>query len=78
MNQNIKLAIDIIGSQAEFARRIGKSQPFVHSMLHNIKPIPPGLCRVIEDAVDRKVTRYQLRPDIFGEALDVQKKSKVV
>lgn len=67
MNLLIKKAIDVLGSQAELARAIGKSGPFIHGMLHNNKAVPAALCIGIEAASGGAVTRYELRPDVFGE-----------
>lgn len=56
------------GSQAELARRIGCTQVFAHQMTHGLRSISARLCIPIERATDGAVTRYELRPDVFGPA----------
>jgi DNA-binding transcriptional regulator YdaS (Cro superfamily) len=77
MNTQIEKAVAIKGSQAEFAKAISKSQPFVNDMLHGKKRVPAELCQKIEAATNGAVTRYDLRPDVFGEAPVKSKKVKV-
>lgn len=66
MNQQIKKAVDILGSQAALAKAIGKTNAFVNQMLHKRKQVPAELCPAIEAATKRKVKRADLRPDVFG------------
>lgn len=68
MNEQIKKAVDIMGSQAALARAIKKTSVFVNDMLHQRKPVPAALCPAIEAATKRKVKRADLRPDVFGPA----------
>jgi DNA-binding transcriptional regulator YdaS (Cro superfamily) len=63
----IEKAVEVVGSQSELARQIGCSQVFVHHMVHGMRSIPPRFCRPIEHATNGAVTRYELRPDVFGE-----------
>lgn len=68
-NELIRRAVDAVGgSQSELARRIGCSQVFVHHMLRGQRAIPARFCVAIEAASGGVVTRYELRPDVFGEA----------
>jgi DNA-binding transcriptional regulator YdaS (Cro superfamily) len=69
-NAFIAAAVASAGSQTELARRIGCSQVFVHQMLHGLRGVSAKLCLPIERATNGAVTRYELRPDIFGEAPD--------
>ena len=69
-NALIIAAVAAVGSQTELARRIGCSQVFVHQMQHGTRKVSPRLCLPIERATGGAVTRYDLRPDIFGEAPD--------
>lgn len=62
----LQLAVDICGGQTALAERIGVSGSFVTMCLSGVKPIPAGRCIAIELATDGEVTRYQLRPDVFG------------
>lgn len=65
-NSALDDAVRVVGSQAKLARAIGVSQVFVSQMCSNLKAIPPKLCSKIELATQRKVSRAQLRPDVFG------------
>lgn len=59
-------AIEICGGQAELARRLGKAQAHVWNWLHRDRAVPADQCLPIERATAGAVTRYQLRPDVFG------------
>lgn len=63
----IERALKCFKSQEEFASKIGRSQSFVSQMLSGMRPVPPVLCIPIEEATEGKVTRYDLRPDVFGK-----------
>lgn len=77
MNTVINNAVAAMGSQAALAKSIGVSAPFVNDLLHERKRIPAELCASIEHATRGAVTRYQLRPDVFGETPVMRKKSRV-
>lgn len=47
---------------------IGRKQGHVGKWLHRDKKVPAELCIAIETAVRGAVTRYELRPDVFGAA----------
>lgn len=59
-------AVALAGGQAALARRIGKTQAQVAQWLRRGR-VGPTACIAIETAVGGQVTRYQLRPDVFGE-----------
>lgn len=59
----LRKAIEIAGSQAELARRIGKRQGHVWAWLNRDGRVPAEVCRLIEQATG--VPRHELRPDIF-------------
>lgn len=67
---NLQKAVDIAGSQTALATAIGVSSSFVSQCLSGVRPIPAIRCRDIEIATGGKVTRAQLRPDIYGELHD--------
>ena len=69
-NALIAAAVAAAGSQTELARQLECSQVFVHQMQHGLRKVPARLCLPIERATGGAVTRYDLRPDIFGEAPD--------
>ena len=58
-------AILLAGGQTALARRIGKRQSHVAQWLRRGR-VGPTACIAIETAVDGRVTRYELRPDVFG------------
>lgn len=66
MNECIERAIAHSGSQAKLAKSLNVTPVFVNQMLHGIKKIPARLCIPIEQICDGSVTRYELRPDVFG------------
>lgn len=67
MNELISKAIQAVGgSQAKLAREIGCSSVLVHQMLHGRRAVSPRLCLPIETSTGGVVTRYELRPDVFG------------
>ncbi len=66
MNPILK-AIDACGTQEELAKRIEVSQGFVSQLARGVRPVPPALCRRIEEATGGAVTREVLRPDVFGK-----------
>jgi DNA-binding transcriptional regulator YdaS (Cro superfamily) len=53
------------GGQAALGRKIGRKQQTVWNWAKRGVP-PADQCPAIEAAVDGKVTRYELRPDVFG------------
>lgn len=62
----LERAVEICGSQKALAESISVTPVFVSQMIGGVKRIPPRLCLPIEEATDGQVTRYDLRPDIFG------------
>jgi len=67
MKKPIEIALEMFsGSQTVMARAIKVTQPCVHKWLHE-KGLPNARSSIaIERATGGKVTREQLRPDIFG------------
>jgi DNA-binding transcriptional regulator YdaS (Cro superfamily) len=65
----LKAAIKAAGGQTALARKIGKQQGHVAKWLHRDKKVPAKMCAAIEAATNGEVTRYELRPDVFGEPL---------
>ena len=59
-------AVRLAGGQTALARRIGKTQSHVAQWLRRGQ-VGPTVCISIEYAVGGQVTRYELRPDVFGE-----------
>lgn len=61
----IQRAIEQLGPSA-LADAIGVTPQFITSLSKGERPVPPGRCLAIEAATLGKVTRYELRPDVFG------------
>lgn len=62
----LKTAIKVVGSQGKLAAEIGKRQGQIGNWLHRDKKVPAEVCVAIERATAGAVTRYDLRPDVFG------------
>lgn len=54
-------------SQQQFADLVGVTQGRVSQWLGGDR-VPAERCAEIEAATNGQVTRYELRPDVFGEA----------
>lgn len=65
--QALKKAVDLSGGQSELARRIGGTvkQQHVHYWLNVMGRISEKHVIAAEAAVQGRVTRHQLRPDIY-------------
>lgn len=76
----LQKAIELVGGQVALAkairdwhqaqgREVRIAQGHVWNWLNTTKtPMPPAEhCRAIEEATDYQITRYDLRPDVFGE-----------
>lgn len=64
----IQKSLDIHGgTQTSFAKACGVSQGLVSQFLRGAKKPGWKTCQKIELITQGKVTRHQLRPDIFGE-----------
>ena len=64
----LKAAVDLVGSQSALARLIGGKvkQAHVWNWLNMQKRVPAEHVLAIEQAVAKKISRYELRPDIYG------------
>lgn len=58
-------AISLAGGKTELANLIHVRYAHVHSWLRPDKQVPAHMCIPIEKAVNGKVSRYELRPDIY-------------
>jgi DNA-binding transcriptional regulator YdaS (Cro superfamily) len=59
----LRKAVDIVGSQAEFGRLCGVSQPAVWKWLQSSKRLPAEHCLTVER--ETGVSKHLLRPDIY-------------
>jgi len=62
----LQSAIEIMGSQTALARACGVEQGHVWHWLNRAKKLPAERAIQIEHATNGRVTRHQLRPDLFG------------
>lgn len=65
-------AVDLAGGQSELARRLQAQglqvkQQNIDYWIRFSKKAPGKFARGIETATDGQVTRYELRPDVFGD-----------
>jgi len=60
----LRKACKIAGGQAALGRLIGRNQSTIWNWLQN--GIPSDDCPAVEKAVKGEITRYDLRPDVFG------------
>ncbi|WP_418610198.1 helix-turn-helix domain-containing protein [Gluconobacter cerinus] len=61
----LQLAIDICGGQSALARAIGKKQGHIWWWLSRSGRVPAEQVIAIEKATQGRVTRHELRPDIY-------------
>lgn len=78
----LQKAIDMAGGQSMLARKITEwyaargtdlavRQQYIWKWLRSESFVPPAEhCRAIEDITNGEVTRYDLRPDVFGTSPD--------
>lgn len=80
INSSLLKAVELVGGQAKLAAEIRQwhaqngsivkvAQAHVWNWLNSDSPMPPAEhCRAIEEILNGSVTRYDLRPDVFGES----------
>jgi DNA-binding transcriptional regulator YdaS (Cro superfamily) len=61
-------AHELVGNPSRLAKTLGVTGPTVYQWIDGSRPIPSRWCIPIEQATGGAVTRYDLRPDVFGEA----------
>jgi DNA-binding transcriptional regulator YdaS (Cro superfamily) len=67
MANSLAYAINALGGTGATGRALGVTAQAISQW----DICPPLQCRRLEKACLRKVTRYQLRPDVFGDGSDV-------
>jgi DNA-binding transcriptional regulator YdaS (Cro superfamily) len=65
METSIEKAARLVGSQTALAKELQITPQAVQQWVASGKP-PSNRCIAIEKAVSGEVTRYDLRPDVFG------------
>lgn len=68
--QALVAAVRLIGGQAKTARLLGTSQPAVWAWIHRKKPLPAEHVLAVEAATKFAISKYDLRPDVYGPAPD--------
>jgi DNA-binding transcriptional regulator YdaS (Cro superfamily) len=66
MNKLMEQACAVAGGQSALAEALGVTPSAVNQWVKGNRPIPAERCIPIEVATGGKVTRYDLRPDVFG------------
>jgi DNA-binding transcriptional regulator YdaS (Cro superfamily) len=67
----VKLAAEIRIWHAQNGTVVKVAQAHVWNWLNSESPTPPAEhCRAIEEITNGAVTRYELRPDVFGASAD--------
>jgi DNA-binding transcriptional regulator YdaS (Cro superfamily) len=61
-------AVNILGSQAETARRLGVS-PQRLAYWWAVGTVPAEFVLPLEEATEAQVTRYDLRPDVYRRTI---------
>ena len=70
----IKKAIELVGGNHRLAVLVGVKPAFVSQWVTQRRPVPAERCIAIEKAANGQVTRYDLRPDVFGTAPEPQQR----
>lgn len=65
MKSPLEKAIDAVGSQAELAKALGVKPQHVWNWLHRDDKVPAEQVLPIETATGGKVSRHELRPDLY-------------
>lgn len=61
----LAIAVELVGGQARLARILGVTQPNVWHWLHKSERVPGEYVLKIEEATGGKVSRHDLRPDLY-------------
>ncbi|MGL4352235.1 MAG: transcriptional regulator [Plesiomonas shigelloides] len=64
MNESIKIAIDIVGTQKKLADACGVSQAAVQKWLNGKSKVAPQNVLQLVNATRGEVKAYQIRPDL--------------
>lgn len=65
MNEGIKLAVELLGSNNALAEKLGVSAAAVSMWKNGERQVGPKHCKAIERLTKRKVKAADLRPDVF-------------
>jgi DNA-binding transcriptional regulator YdaS (Cro superfamily) len=65
MKSPLKRAVKVVGSQAALAKALGVKPQHVWNWLNRDQRVPAEQVLPIEAATEGKVTRHELRPDLY-------------
>lgn len=68
----IERAVAIVGTQSALAAHLGVSRQFINQLYNGTRQVPPKMVLDVERATGGNVTRYELRPDIFGDSVPLE------
>ncbi|KZZ72375.1 hypothetical protein A3765_28625 [Oleiphilus sp. HI0130] len=72
----IKKASKLCGGQQNLAFDLGlASQGQISGWINSLRPVPAHHCVKIEELTKGEVSRYDLRPDVFGEHPDKESRA---
>lgn len=74
----LEKAIDLAGGQSALGRMIGKDQRTIWAWINTTQKVPAEDVIKIESAVDGKVTRHDLRPDVYPATTGTLSKLKII
>ena len=57
-----------VGGRAEAARKLGITVGMVGHVLNGVRCLSVARAKVVEDQTEGRITRHDLRPDVFGKA----------
>jgi len=76
MSKAMRKAVELIGGNIEVARCLDVHPSFISQMVTGHRLVPCKYVQSIEQATHGAVTRYDLRPDVFGVAPAADTKKK--
>lgn len=63
--EGLKKVLKHVGGQNALARLLSVAQPSVYRWVHNAQRIPAEHVLKIEKALNGKISRHEIRPDIY-------------
>jgi len=67
--KKLSQSINLVGGQEKLAQDLGlKTQGQISSWVTGRRPLPSKHCIKIEQLTNSQITRYELRPDVFGKS----------
>jgi DNA-binding transcriptional regulator YdaS (Cro superfamily) len=61
----LRRAVEFLGNQTVAAKVVGVSPQAVSEMLRKGRRVPAGWCLPLESATAGRITRHDLRPDLY-------------